>query len=183
MGHKHNLRHKKKRKEGQPHSGSGATKVSEQPHLEKPKLEIVLKCGSDGIRQVLENAVAETVVPGVGIVIVHSGIGEVSKSDVFLAETFGRLVLGFEVGTNPHLEEQVLDSGVEVRLYDVIYRLTDDLRSTAESLLPNDPEEQVLGRAKPRHHGAEGLTDSLCQRSGQGAQALHEPCQVAHGGR
>jgi len=52
------------------------------------------------------------------------------------------------VGLNPLVEEEARGSGVEVRLYRVIYRLGRDLEQLAQSLLPSEPSEDVLGRAR-----------------------------------
>jgi translation initiation factor IF-2 len=92
------------------------------------RLELVLKCGADGSREAVEQALAEASWPGQAPVVIHSGVGEVNKSDVLLAESATRLVIGFEVGVTPLLDEVLRKSGVEVRLYRVIYRMVADHR-------------------------------------------------------
>jgi translation initiation factor IF-2 len=112
------------------------------------KLEIVLKCDSIGSVEALESILGKLRVPDVKIQIIHSGVGAVSKSDLVMALSGSRLVLGFNVGLMPKLEQWVREHGVEVRLYQVIYRLMDDVKKTAEGLVPPDPEEKVTGRGK-----------------------------------
>jgi translation initiation factor IF-2 len=111
-------------------------------------LELVLKCGADGSREAVEQALAKAEWPGRQPVIIHSGVGEVNKSDLLLAETASRLVVGFEVGVTPRLDEVLRNSGVEVRLYQVIYRLVDDLRQLAQSLEEKPATEQIIGQAR-----------------------------------
>lgn len=113
-----------------------------------PKLEIVLKCDSAGSAEAVIAAIQKITVPEVSVSVIRSGIGSVSKSDVLLAETASGLIAGFQVETSPGLDRLLRDRGVEVRLYDVIYRLTGDIRAIAESLIPPVLQEQVIGSGK-----------------------------------
>jgi translation initiation factor IF-2 len=112
------------------------------------RLEIVLKCGTDGSRAAIEKVLREKRPERLELAIIHSGVGEVNKNDILLAATASRLIVGFEVGVNPHLEEELRKSGVEVRLYQVIYRLLEDLLALEGSLLVEPAAEQIIGQAK-----------------------------------
>src|SRR5512135_96743 len=101
-----------------------------------PKLEIVLKCDSMGSMEAVVHMLSELVLPGVDVTLIHRGLGAVSKSDVLLAETASRLIVGFQVGVLPEMGKVLKEHRVEVRLYEVIYALTDDIKKLAESLLP-----------------------------------------------
>lgn len=115
---------------------------------EPTRLEIVLKCGTDGSRAAIEKALREQKPERLEVAIIHSGVGEVNKNDILLAATGSRLIIGFEVGVNPHLEEDLRRGGVEVRLYRVIYKLVEDLLALEGSLLIEPVGEQLLGQAK-----------------------------------
>ena len=65
-----------------------------------------------------------------------------------MAETGSRLVIGFNVGLMPQLDRTATEQRVEIRLYDVIYRLLEDLKSIAESLAPQESSEEIIGSAK-----------------------------------
>jgi len=140
MGHKNSGRSGKKPRLA-PVSGSRAESSREG-------LELVLKCGADGSREAVEQALGEASWPGHQPVIIHSGVGEVNKSDILLAESASRLVVGFEVGVTPLLDEALRKSGVEVRLYRVIYRMVEDLRQLAQSLVEKPAAEQIIGQAR-----------------------------------
>jgi len=112
------------------------------------KLEIVLKCDSAGSMEAVTAAIQKITVSGIDISILHSGIGAISKSDVLLAETGSKLIAGFQVGTLPALNKVLKEHGVEVRLYEVIYRLTEDLREIAEGFIPPPVLEQIIGSGK-----------------------------------
>ena len=127
----------KKSAHGPPPIGSGQN-----------KLEIVLKCDVAGTAEAISASLAEIKVPGVQIDLIQTGIGSVSKSDVLMARTGSKLVLGFNVGITPKLEQEIKEFGVEVRLYDTIYKLTEDMRQIAQSFILKEPQERVTGKAR-----------------------------------
>lgn len=114
----------------------------------RPKLEIVLKCDSMGSVEAVTSAISEMVLPDADVTIIRSGVGAVTKSDILLAETAGRLVVGFQVDVMPGMEKILKEHRVEVRLSQVIYQLTSDIREIAESLIPAVSQEQIMGTAK-----------------------------------
>ncbi|MEJ2683723.1 MAG: hypothetical protein P8Z71_04940 [Candidatus Sulfobium sp.] len=114
----------------------------------RPKLDVVLKCDSEGSLEAAEAAISEIAVPEADVGIIRKGLGAIAASDVFLAETTGRLIVGFQVDVLPGVEKALRERNVEVRLYDVIYTLTADLKAVAGSILPPVSEEEVTGSAK-----------------------------------
>ncbi len=79
------------------------------------------------------------------ISVARSGIGAINKSDILISGTAGRLIIGFQVEIIPGLERLLRDGGVEVRLYELIYRLVEDVRAIAEGMKPSLAEEQIIG--------------------------------------
>ena len=112
------------------------------------KLEIVLKCDVAGTAEAISASLSEIEIPGVQIDLIQSGIGKVSKSDVLMARTGSKLVIGFNVDIMPKLKQEIKEFGVEVRLYDTIYKLTADMRKIAQSFNITPPEEKITGKAK-----------------------------------
>jgi len=112
------------------------------------KLEIVLKCDVAGTAEAVGASLSEIEVPGVQIDLIQIGIGKVSKSDVLMARTGSKLVIGFNIDIMPKLKQEIKEFGVEVRLYDTIYKLTEDLRKIAQSFNITPPEEKITGKAK-----------------------------------
>jgi translation initiation factor IF-2 len=112
------------------------------------KLEIVLKCDSAGSVEAVTTAVSRIAVPEGEIAVVRSGIGAVNKSDILLAGTAGKLIVGFQVDTLPDLDKPLVDNGVEVRLYELIYNLVSDLREIAADITAPPAKEQIVGTAE-----------------------------------
>ncbi len=119
-----------------------------QPPDSGKKLEITLKCDSHGSQEALLAAIRSVRADPVTIKVIHAGVGPISKSDLDLAATGSRLVIGFNVEAHPSIPRLAQDMGIEVRLYQVIYRLLEDLEQTAASLLPAPVEETITGKAK-----------------------------------
>ena len=112
------------------------------------KLEVVLKCDVAGTAEAISASLAEIDVAGAQIDLIQIGIGNISKSDVLMARTGSKLVLGFNVDITPKLEQEIKEFGVEVRLYDTIYKLTEDMRKIARSFIIKEPEEKITGKAR-----------------------------------
>lgn len=143
------------RKKHSQHHGNTAHSAP-APHLTQgrtaepndAKLELVVKADSSGSLEAVLDAIAALDLPAPTITVIHRGIGAINKTDILNAETGNRLIVGFEVEVLPHIMEICREHNVEIRLYDVIYRLSEDLRRIAESLLPAEVQETITGSAK-----------------------------------
>ncbi|NSW86532.1 MAG: hypothetical protein HPY84_09455 [Syntrophobacteraceae bacterium] len=129
-------------------SGSAPVVKIPEAHLETRVLEVVLKCDVIGSIEAVTSVLERMEIPGVRIMVIHSGVGPVNKNDLLMALTGSRLIVGFQVGTAPRIDQLVKEHGVEVRLYSVVYALAEDLRRIAGSLAMEEPEERVTGRAR-----------------------------------
>ena len=116
--------------------------------VDQKKLEVVLKCDVAGTAEAISASLAEINVPGVQIDLIQTGVGNISKSDVMMARTGSKLVLGFSVDTMPKLEHEIKEFGVEVRLYDTIYKLNEDMRKIAQSFIIKKAGEKITAKAK-----------------------------------
>lgn len=112
------------------------------------RLELVLKTDSIGTEEAVISSLELIETPGVVVDVIQAGTGDVSKSDLFMAETGSRLVMGFNVGVLPKIKELASERGVEVRLHDVIYRLCEDVSQIAKSMVRKEEQERITGRAK-----------------------------------
>jgi len=141
--HFHNKKKAKRRK--------SLPEKPEQVSAEKAprkKLEIVLKCDTSGCLDAVVSSIKSINLPGVEIDIISSGVGSINKSDIFMAETGSRLITGFNVGVIPHIDLMALEHTIEIRLYDVIYRLLEDVESICRSIIPHESAEEIIGTAK-----------------------------------
>jgi translation initiation factor IF-2 len=149
MGSRKTAHHHKKKKKDKHEKATADKKdqFSAKPATIK-KLEIVLKCDTSGCAEAIISGINSLTLPDVEITIISSGVGAINKSDIFMAETGSRLIVGFNVGYMPDIDQIVAAHNVEIRLYDVIYKLIEDLEIIAKSLIPQDPVEEIVGSAK-----------------------------------
>jgi translation initiation factor IF-2 len=115
---------------------------------EARSLEMVLKADSAGSQEAVTTTITGRPVAGVEIRVIHADVGAVSKSDLLMALTGSRLVVGFNVDVMPEIPRLSREQGVEVRLYKVIYRLSEDLHQIARSLIPREEQEKLTGKAR-----------------------------------
>ncbi|MFC7395983.1 translation initiation factor IF-2 [Chelatococcus sp. GCM10030263] len=80
--------------------------------------------------------------------VLHSGVGGITESDVTLAEAFNAVILGFNVRANKETREAAERNGIEIRYYNIIYDLVDDVKKAMSGLLPPMLREQRLGEAQ-----------------------------------
>jgi translation initiation factor IF-2 len=79
--------------------------------------------------------------------VVHSGVGGVTESDVTLAQASHAAILGFNVRAHKEARSSAEQAGVEIRYYNIIYNLVDDVKATMSGLLPPTLREEMLGNA------------------------------------
>jgi len=148
MGSSKRAQHHKMKKDKHARAIAEQKEQDSAQQATKKRLEIVLKCDTAGCLEAIISAMGSAALAEVEIEVISSGVGAVNKSDIFMAETGSRLILGFNVGIMAHMEQIVSEHNVEIRLYEVIYRLLEDLESIAKSLIPHQSEEEIIGSAK-----------------------------------
>ena len=82
--------------------------------------------------------------------VIRSGIGAISESDVVLAEASNAIIIGFNIRPDHKISETAKDKGVDIRLYDIIYKLVEEVEAAMKGKLDPIFEEQVLGNAEVR---------------------------------
>lgn len=115
---------------------------------EKNVLELVLKADTAGTAEAIISGLNALSTGKMKVEVIHMGIGDISKSDLLMAETGSRLVAGFSVDLLPRIKETASEKGIEIRLHDVIYKLLDDVKEIAQALVPGEEEEKITGRAR-----------------------------------
>src|SRR5690606_10276871 len=82
--------------------------------------------------------------------VILAGVGAISESDVMLAKASDAIVVGFHVRPDSAARRAAEGQGVEIRTYQIIYEVTDEIRKAMAGLLPPKVEERVLGRVEVR---------------------------------
>ena len=117
---------------------------------EVPTLPVILKADVQGSVDVLKKALAEFPVDQVRLVVLHSGVGAVTESDLVLAQASQAIIIAFYVVPDPTIQKMADGLGVDIRTYRVIYEVLDDIRKALEGLLEPDEKIESRGRAEVR---------------------------------
>ncbi len=112
------------------------------------EIKVVLKCDVRGSEEAVKNALEKINVEGVKIKVIRSGIGAITESDVILANASDAIVIGFNVVPSNITKEVAKEYSVEIRLYQIIYKLVEEMELAMKGLLDPEYEEKVLGTAE-----------------------------------
>ncbi len=136
---------------GEGRGGSTLEEISAQiGAAEVKELRVVLKTDFQGSLGAIRHALERLNTSEVRINILREGAGDINESDVLLASASNAVVIGFNTKPDPGAQRSVEASGVDVRLYEVIYKLTDDLAAAMTGMLAPKMVEQVEGHAEVR---------------------------------
>lgn len=109
------------------------------------ELNVVVKADTQGSLESLHESLDQLRNAEVAVKVVSSAVGDISESDIEFAKTAGALMIGFNVTLNSGLKALANRERVQVRLYKVIYELTDDLREALGQMLAPEVIDTVVG--------------------------------------
>lgn len=113
-------------------------------------LKVVLKADTFGSLEALKLSIAQVKKDEVSVKIIHSGVGNITESDIMMATASKGIVVGFCTFANPHVRAIAEKTGVQIFTYQIIYHLIDDLKKILSGLLEPEVSEVTLGRAEVR---------------------------------
>jgi len=117
---------------------------------ELSELKLILKGDVDGSVEALSESLTKLSNAEVQIRIIRQAVGQVSESDVLLAAASEAIIVGFHTRVDTRARELAERERVEIRLYDIIYKAVEDVKSALEGLLKPELKEVVLGAAEVR---------------------------------
>ncbi len=114
------------------------------------EINIILKADVKGSEEAVKNSLLKLDVEGMKINVIRSGIGAISESDVVLAEASNAIIIGFNIRPDHKITEIAKDKGIDIRLYDIIYKVVEEMEAALKGKLEPEYEEKVLGEAEVR---------------------------------
>jgi translation initiation factor IF-2 len=114
---------------------------------EVKELNIILKGDVQGSIEALSESMSKLSTDEVKLRIIHSSTGAISETDVMLASAAGAIIIGFNVRANPRVAELAEKEKIDIRYYNVIYDVLQDIKMAMAGLLAPVYEEHVIGRA------------------------------------
>ncbi|RPI28577.1 MAG: translation initiation factor IF-2, partial [Actinomycetota bacterium] len=113
-------------------------------------LNLVVKADVQGSLEALSDALLKIQHPEVKVRILHSGVGGINESDIMLAAASEAIIIGFSVRPSQAAQTLAEQEGVDVRTYQVIYKVTEDVTAALMGMLKPEYQEVVLGQAEVR---------------------------------
>ncbi len=112
------------------------------------ELKLILKADVQGSLEAVAQSLMKIDAQAVKFSILHAGVGDISESDVMLAAASDAVVIGFHVGVEPRVQVEAVTQGVDIRIFQIIYEVVNEIRASIEGLLEPKIEETFLGRAE-----------------------------------
>ena len=123
-------------------------KSTEEEEKKKKKLNVILKTDVLGSLEALLASFEKMDYPTVSLEIVSRGLGNITEAEVLQAEAIGAKIFGFNVLMGPNVEELARDKGVEIKIFNIIYNLIDEVKKGLEALLEVEIIRTELGKMK-----------------------------------
>jgi translation initiation factor IF-2 len=117
---------------------------------EQKQLNIILKADTQGSIEAIEHALKDLETDETKIQVLHAATGSVSESDVLLASASNALIVGFTVRPDAAARRSADEHEVEIRYYDIIYKLTEDVETAIQGMAEPVFAEVVFGHAEVR---------------------------------
>lgn len=113
-------------------------------------LKLILKADTNGSLEAIRDGLQKIERDDVKLQFVHSGVGAISENDIALAKTTGSTIIGFNIRPDRPARLLAENEQVEIRVYEVIYQIIEDVKDALLGLLKPTIEEEVTGDAEVR---------------------------------
>jgi translation initiation factor IF-2 len=136
-------------------AGSGSQRVSLETFMQMPAegkktLNLIIKADGQGSLEALRSRMESLSTEEVDVRVIHGGVGAISPNDVNLSSASGAVLIGFNIRPDETAKRLAENEGVDLRFYQVIYEIEDDLRKAMTGMLSPIEREVTLGHAEVR---------------------------------
>ncbi|MCM8796899.1 MAG: translation initiation factor IF-2, partial [Candidatus Omnitrophica bacterium] len=114
------------------------------------ELNLIIKADVQGSLEAIKETLRRLDVSEIKLNIIHTGVGNINNSDAILAAASNALILGFNVGVEELARQTVDKEGVEVKIYNIIYELANEIKAAVEGMLEPKIKKVFIGKAEVR---------------------------------
>ena len=114
------------------------------------EINVIVKADVNGSAEAVKNSLEKIEVEGVRVKVIRSSVGAITEGDVVLAKASNALIVGFNIRPNNSIKDYAKENGVEIRLYDIIYKAVEEMEAAMKGMLDPEYEEKVTGNAEIR---------------------------------
>ena len=114
------------------------------------EISVVLKTDVNGSLEAIKQSLAKIDIDGVKVDVIRGGVGAITESDVVLAHASNAIIIGFNVRPSSSVIDSAKEYSVDIKVYDVIYKMIEDIENAMKGLLDPVYEEVVIGEVEVR---------------------------------
>lgn len=114
------------------------------------EINVIIKSDVHGSSEAVKSSLEKIEVEGVRVKIVRSSVGAITESDIVLAKASNAIIIGFNIRPTNSIRDYAKENNVEIRLYDIIYKLVEEIEAAMKGMLEPIYEEKILGSADVR---------------------------------
>ena len=114
------------------------------------EINVIVKADVNGSSEAVKNSLEKIDVEGVKVKVIRSSVGAITESDVVLASASNAVIIGFNIRPNNQIKDYAKEQGVEIRLYDIIYKAVEEMEAAMKGMLEPVYEEKVIGSVEVR---------------------------------
>ena len=114
------------------------------------EISVILKADVNGSLEAIKQSLNKIDVEGVKVNVIRGGVGTITESDITLANASNAIIIGFNVRPSAKTMDFAKDYNVEIKLYDIIYKMIEDIENSMKGLLEPVYEEVITGHAEIR---------------------------------
>ena len=121
-----------------------------QTNEEVKNLNLIIKCDVQGSIEAIKGLLDKIEIEGTKINVIASRVGGVNETDINLAIASNAIIIGFNIRPTSQITDLAKEKGIEIRLYNIIYKLQEDIEAAVKGMLDPVYEEKITGQAEVR---------------------------------
>ena len=114
------------------------------------EINVIIKADVHGSSEAVKNSLEKIEVEDVRVKVIRSSVGAITESDIVLAKASNAIIIGFNIRPNNEIKDYAKEQGVEIRLYNIIYKVVEEMEAAMKGMLEPIYEEKVIGTAEIR---------------------------------
>ena len=114
------------------------------------EINVIIKADVNGSSEAVKNSLEKLDVEGVKVKVIRSSVGAITESDIVLAKASNAIIIGFNVRPSNSIRDYAKENGVDIRLYNIIYKAVEEMEAAMKGMLDPIFEEKVIGSAEIR---------------------------------
>ncbi len=114
------------------------------------EINVVLKTDVNGSLEAIKQSLDKIDIDGAKVTVIRGGVGTITESDVVLAHASNAIIIGFNVRPSSSVVDSAKEYNVEIKLYDIIYKMIEDIENAMKGMLDPEYEEVIIGEVEVR---------------------------------